>query len=258
MNLRSFAFAILLSLFSTTLLADDLTSRQTQEIDSYISKLINAEDDELYDLANTIRFSGLSDKRLFEKVAEILKKKHQQLLEIKKPDDQSVNQVKILIMALASSGNSEYWVTLNSILEASSNRNVRNRAHESMKNISFYQKRNTIMQNYDSLLENQSLQTKRTLNLLQSDDRKMSRYGAEDIHRIGSTDASVLEWMAAQLELQAHHAENKLHVDMLAWYCKALAKVDKEKYSPLLNKIIKDKSIHSKIRKHAKKALKAN
>ncbi|MGB0495923.1 MAG: hypothetical protein ACPGJI_06175, partial [Kangiellaceae bacterium] len=133
-----------------------------------------------------------------------------------------------------------------------------NRAKHLLRKVSFYNKKNNLMNNFDDHPEGQSLQSTRLLNLLKSNDLIMSRFAAEEIVRARSADDVVQEWIANRLKEQVRNDGSDLQIDTLAWYCKVLGTVNRDKYLDFLTEIAKDRSIDSKIRRHTKKILKDN
>ncbi len=257
LNLQSNILLIVLFIFSAPAFSTDLQGQLDAEVNQFITELEQAEGSDLVDISNRITSSGLSDKRLFDNVKNIILTKHIDIMSKSKNEELVIRQVVALLRTLASSGNYEYSSTLERLVLESSNRSIRNRAKHVMNKIGFYQQRNQLMQNLEGHSNSQSLHTTRILNLLESDDLIMNRFAAEEIFRAGSAAPVVQEWIATRLKRDLHNAESKLHIDTLAWYCKVLGLVNKPKYSGFLKEIVKDKSVDSKIRKHTKKILKS-
>lgn len=228
-----------------------------QEIDQYIQKIENTTGKELADIGNRIEGSGLSDERLFGTIKELLLQKHQEQVADTTKDKVLIHQTVTLLRTLASSGDYQYISTAQQILEESKNRAIRNRAKHVTKKFGFYSARNSIMQNMSSHQDGQSLHSTRLLNLLNDSNFVMRRYAAEVIVRQKYAEPIVQETVARQLEEKINLGGTKLEIDTLAWYCKVLGTVNKEKYFDMLTAISKDKSISSKIRRHTKKVLKS-
>lgn len=257
MTLRAAFLLMIFFIFPLSTFAVETDKQLQQEIDQYIQELNNAKGNELADVGNRLEGSGLSDERLFGTVKTLLVEKHQQQMTGSNKDKVVIHQVVTLLRTLASSGDYQYIQTLQRILEESDNRAIRNRAKHVTKKIGFYSSRNTIMQNMSTHRDNQSLHSTRLMNLLNNDNYIMRRYAAEVIVRQKSAEPVVQELIAKQLEENLHLNNTKLKIDTLAWYCKALGTVNKEKYFDMLTSISTDKSISSKIRKHTKKILKS-
>ncbi len=237
--------------------SEDMQVLLQQELDAYIEEINSADDGNLAAVGSRITSSGLSDKRLFDNVQAILISKHEAQLTTAKKDDVVINEVVVLLRTIASSGDAAYMSTLDRILQESKNRAIRNRAKHMMGKVGFYNERNQLMQNMETHAEGQSLHSTRILNLLKSDNLIMSRFAAEELVRQGSAEPVVQEWIADRLQQDVRLDSSKLKIDTLAWYCKVLGTVNKEKYYDFLTEIANDRSIHSKIRKHTKKILKS-
>jgi len=255
MTRRSIIFSIFLLIFSSSSFSQDWAKQLKQERDAYIETLNSATGYQLAKHADKITSSGLSDKLLFDSVKTVLLQKHEQQMTTAPKDDLVVHQVVTLLRTLASAGKSDYISILNRILRESSNRAIRNRAKHVMKKIGFYHDRNQIMQNLDTHSARQSLHTTRSFNLLKSDDLIMSRFAAEEIVRANKAAPIIQEWLADRLKQQSRQTNDKLHADTLAWYCKVLGTVNMSKYQGFIRELSKDRSVHSQIRKHARKIL---
>jgi hypothetical protein len=257
MNLRKillFLGALLIPIFTH---AESLETLLQQELDGYIQLLNDAEGEALADAANQITSSGLSDQRLFDTVKHKLISKHQEQMADTSKNKVIVHQVVTMLRTLASSGDSQYYPTLDNIQQESKNRAIRNRAKHVKNKISFYHDRNRLMQDMQNHIAGQSLHSTRLLNLLNNSSLVMNRFAAEEIVRKGSAEPVIQDWIYDRLQKQIHQPKDKLHIDTLAWYCKVLGTVNKEKYTEFLTDITKDKTINAKIRKHAKKILKS-
>ncbi|MGH1372269.1 MAG: hypothetical protein ACRBBW_09560 [Cellvibrionaceae bacterium] len=206
------------------------------------------------DLGNRLEGSGLNDERLFLTVKTLLLEKHQRQMAGAKKDKVLIHQIVTLLRTLASSGDYQYIQKLQKILEESDNRN---RAKHVTQKIGFYLSRNQIMQDMSAHQDGQSLHSTRLLNLLNDNNYIMKRYAAEVIVRQKAAEPVVQELIASQLEEKVRQGGTKLEIDTLAWYCKVLGTVNKEKYRGMLVSISTDKSISSKIRRHTKKILKS-
>jgi len=257
MKIKATLLLLLTMLFPITGFSADMQSLLQQELDGYITELKNANNGGLADVGSRITSSGLSDKRLFDNVRDVLLSKHQAQLTRERSNKVVINEVVVLLRTLTSSGDASYMSIVNQILEESSNRAIRNRAKHMQKKIGFYNDRNRVMQDMSSHVEGQSLHTTRLLNLLKSDNLIMSRFGAEEIVRQGSADPVIQEWVANRLQEKVRKGGDKLQIDTLAWYCKVLGTVNKPKYFDFLTGIAEDKEVASKIRRHAKKILKS-
>ncbi|AWF82903.1 hypothetical protein BTJ40_19920 [Microbulbifer sp. A4B17] len=246
-------FIILLS--PITALAKDIQPLLNQEVDNYVAELKGENNSDLSKVANRITGAGLSDERLFDVVEQVLLEKHQANMTFAQRDDQVISQIVNLLRTLSSSGNTKYSSTISKIMRESGNRAIRNRAKHVLTKFSFYQKRNALMQNMDGHIDTNSLHTTRLLNLLNSNDMIMQRFAAEEVVRDGTAEVAIQEWFYKAIEKDVRQPVDKLHIDTLAWYCKALGTVNKNEYKEFLSSIANDRNVHRKIRRHVKKIL---
>ncbi|WP_444882957.1 hypothetical protein [Microbulbifer sp. PSTR4-B] len=236
-------------------LAKDIQSLLNQEIDSFIAELKGEDNFVLTKTANRITGSGLSDERLFDAAEQVLLEKHQANMTVAQRDEKVISEIVNLLRTLSSSGNTKYSPTINKIMRESGNRAIRNRAKHVLTKFSFYQKRNALMQNMEGHVATNSLHTTRLLNLLNSNDMIMQRFAAEEVVRDGAAETVIQEWFYRAVEKDVRQPVDKLHIDTLAWYCKALGTVNKSEYKEFLSSIADDRNVHRKIRRHVKKIL---
>jgi hypothetical protein len=233
----------------------NLNRLQALEIDLFMEEITSSDHNKVTQTANKISASGLGDRRLFDVIEKVLLDYHKKQMS-ESEDESLVPPMIALIRAMASSGDFRYTPTLQRILDESKSRATRNRSKHVITKISWYSQRNRVMQDMKNHRPERSLQSTRFINLLTHHDLIFRRYAAEEINRLGGADEAVLELMAADLQQGVHEDKGKLHIDVMAWYCRTLGKVAKLEYQDLIDKLIEDKSVHKKVRRHCKKALK--
>ncbi|MBQ0712027.1 MAG: hypothetical protein KBT53_03610 [Porticoccus sp.] len=252
----SYRLIILLATLLTPLvgLGEDVDQLLTAEIDQYISGLQSDNINTVEITANKISASGLSDSRLFVEVEQAIDKYHKKQM-ITPKDEAWVPVMTSLLRALGSSGDNKYISVLNRIVDESSSRGTRNRAVRAATKVSWYAKRNRIMQDMKNHQPGTSLITTRYLNLFTYSDQIMNRYAAEEIYRLDEADEILLGKVMSDLNKGATQDLGGHHADVMAWYCRVLGKLAKDKYGEDIQRLIDNKSVHKKIRKHCRKEL---
>ena len=246
--------AIIWLMISTCAWANNIESQVNAEINNYIRGLQSSSLTEITRTADQISASGLSDKRLYNAVQSTLMEKHNQ--QLKTPKDKALIPVVIsLLRALASSGSYNYQPAINQVLNESESRASRNRAKHVLTKISWYAKRNKIMQDMSHHESSQSVISSRYLNMLNHADMNMNRYAAEELYRLGSAEDVVVQRMWSAMQSGTKLEKGKLHTDVMAWYCRAIVKLAKNDYQERIEELVNGTSVHKKIRKHCRKEL---
>ena len=244
-------------LFTSNAFAGDseLEQKIQAEVDTYISALQAQDLQTVTQAAHLVSASGLSDKRLFSTVEKTLRRYH--LKQTSTPGDSSLVPVVIaLIRALAASGEPSHSDFLYQIQTESQSRAARNRAKHVISKVSWYRYRNDVMQDTSAHKPSQSIRSTRFLNLLTHPDKKLNRYGAEELYRLGSAESVVLDQMMSTLGTGAYQDPGGYHIDAMAWYCRTLIKIDYSSYKAQIDAIAKDRKVPKKIRRHCGKEIK--
>lgn len=231
--------------------SDNLKTRLQNELDGFYKAIQENTGSSLIVTADKISGAGLDDDKLFKLVDKKLNELLKQHLATPKNNEISL-QINALLRSYVSSGKKESLIWADRLLNESKSRGVRNRALRIKNKLSWYQQRNAIMQNPEYYAPSQELMTHRFLNLLNSEDLPLARWGAEEIGRNGGSEAVVFDHMRAYVDSNARKTLTNLELDLIAWYCKTLKKFDLEKSKALLQGLSGDKSVHKKIRKYAR------
>lgn len=234
--------------------SDMIADQLEFEIDGYIHELQSKNLSMVSTAADKVSASGLSDKRLFEEVQKVLLEVHQRQLQT--PSDKSLSPPVIsLLRALASSGDFHYTAAINRLRHESKSRSARNRAKHVLGKMSWYSQRNKIMQDMSTHRKAQSLLSTRYLNMLNYSDLNMNRYAAEELYRLGAAEGVVTDQIWSDFQKGVREDKGKLHVDVMAWYCRVSVKLARESYRAEIEQLIDDKSVNAKIRRHCEKEL---
>lgn len=225
---------------------------RSAEIDSLMAQLSSSSSIERINAAKIITRSGLTDDRLYAKVAIMLKKGY-----AAGADHDHVDEMSWLCKALAASGNTKYRPLLEEVAANAPSDKLRRYAEQSEGLIEEYAKRSQVLNDTGGWDKSLSAEENRLLNMLGSDDLKLRRDAAKMIVRRGKTDPKVFDAAADSLTGMAKDIRNEsLYIDTMAWLCKALAASGDSKYIAAL-KEVQAASDNSKLNSYVSKALNA-
>lgn len=252
LKILAFLLSAFLSVYSY---AQSIEQQVQEEISGYIEGLQSSNILTVTNAAAQIHASGLSDKTLSNALEHKLKEYHANQLENRKDKD-LVIAMKALMRAYTSSAGDKSYLLLDQIQNESKQRKSRNLAKHLKTKISWYKTRNQIMQDMSNHKAGQSLLTTRYLNLLSQETPYLKRYAAEEINRTGSAEKPITDLMLSELKVEIYQDPQGIKIDQLAWFCRTLTKITKNQYRDDIQQIVDDKSVHKKIRRHCRKALK--
>lgn len=232
---------------------NDLQSRLQAELDTYKQEIETLSGEPLIKSADLITGSGLSDPALYavvEAKTKALISEH----EAKPRDNVVEEELNAMIRALGSMSKNSRDLIIG-LVESSSSRGIRNRAHRLHPKLDWFAQRNTVMQKTDTYQPGQDLMTHRYLNLLADSDYTFGRWALEELDRRGGGEPIVYKKMGEILAQEKSEIKNAVHLDYLAWICKVLARYDATNSAELLKSIQndpnKDKNM-KKLKKYAK------
>lgn len=231
---------------------NDLPARLQTEINTFKTEIETLRGQQLIDSADRLTGTGLSDPALYI----IVDAKTKSLIEehTAKPKDKLVaEELNSMIRALGSMSTKSRDLIIG-LVESSSSRGIRNRAHRLHPKLDWFAQRNLIMQKPDFYQPGQDLMTHRYLNLLASDDASMGRWALEELDRRGGSEPIVYAKMREILSQQKSNIKNNIHLDYLAWICKLLSRYDSANSADLLKSIQNDPSNDKNIKKLKKYA----
>ncbi|MCD6525654.1 MAG: hypothetical protein J7K75_01510 [Desulfuromonas sp.] len=203
--------------------------------------------------AKNITTSGIQDPQLFATINQQLRQRFNR----RQTEKHYVDEMAWLCKALASSGNSDYAVTLKTIARLSESYKLRKYARQSLELIPDYAQQNQIINRSARGYLSLNTQEVRWANMIQSDNVKLKRDGAKKIIRAGTLNEELFDIINA--ELMANYIINTAddeHIDTMAWLCKALAASGLTKYRTSLSEIYQTTD-NTKLKEHAEKALNA-
>ncbi len=246
------AFFLMLCCVCTQAATSDLPARLQAEIDNFKTEIESLRGQQLIGSADRLTGAGISDPSLYTVVETKTKSLINEHAE--KPKDKLVaEELNAMIRALGSMSTKSRDLIIG-LVEGSSSRGIRNRAHRLHPKLDWFASRNVIMQKPDFYQPGQDLMTHRYLNLLASDDASMGRWGLEELDRHGGAEPVVYEKMREILSQQKNTIKNDIHLDYLAWICKLLSKYDAANSAELLKSIQNDPTDDKNVRKLKKYA----
>lgn len=232
---------------------NDLAARLQAEIATFKNDIATQRGDRLIDTADLLTGAGLSDAQLYS----VVEAKTKELIaehEAKPRDKIVAEELNAMIRALGSMNPASKDIIVN-LVESSSSRGIRNRAHRLHPKLSWFAHRNMIMQKTDFYLPGQDLMAHRYINLLVDADYNYGRWAMEELDRRGGAEPVVYRKMAEILEQQKENIKSPAHLDYLAWITKILARYDSANSAELLKSIKNDPrkdKFFQKLKKYAK------
>jgi len=225
----------------------DLQSRLQLELDTYKQEIETLRGQSLIKSADLITGSGLSDPALYA----VVEAKTKSLItehEAKPKDDVVAEELNAMIRALGSMSKDSRDLIIG-LVESSSSRGIRNRAHRLHPKLDWFAQRNAIMQKADTYQPGQDLMTHRYLNLLADSDYTFGRWALEELDRRGGAEPIVYKKMGEILARDKSAIKNAVHLDYLAWICKLLSRYDATNSAELLKSIQNDPSSDKNFKK---------
>ncbi len=92
--------------------------------------------------------------------------------------------------------------------------------------------------------------------ILSTADSVKARHLGQRYFNIGLYDPEALDIMAQKIWQHKHTADGHL-LDGISWYCKVIGKSENGRYAKLLNNVVSDKTVPSKLRRHCKSPAKS-
>ncbi len=246
---------------------------RSEEINKYLTMLQSKSITQRVTAAKLITRSGLSDKTLFDFINKDLLNRYQPNVPDKpvsydmEEDDEwmvsgqsdadklHIDEMAWLCKALASSGLPEYKETLEIIVYTTTNQKLKQYARQSIRLVDEYTERNAIMANGNNSIQGLSPAKTRLINMLKSDNYSLKRDAAKMLIRSGESD-EVLYGVVNEELLKSHRLKtgDNLHIDAMAWMCKALGSSGMSKYRETLQEII-ETTKNTKLKTYAKQNL---
>lgn len=200
-------------------------------------------------LINELEWSGISDTRIYDLAEAVL------LANYKSTDSEMIEQNSWLAKALSQSGQPKYRATLDKVLKSkkSPEKLVRH-AKKARTRLEEFRIWNPIIAKDVHKAPAGKLNEKRAQNMLSSDNPVMLRLGAKRVYYKYFDDTGLLEIVKSRLLNDFNMATDGVHIDAVAWLCKALGRSGKLEYRSALETVT-EKASNKKISRYAAKSL---
>lgn len=223
------------------------------EVDRFLEDLGSPSPVRRIEAAKRVTQSGLTDRRLFDRVDGELREGYLRA----RGNDLLVDEMSWFCKALASSGVADYKPTLVEVAERAPDPKLRRYAEQSLALVEAYARRNRVMAEGTAAHADLSPEVGRLIGMLGSGDPALQRDAAKTVTRAGYGEPPLYAAVAEALRTgAAADLSDRVRVDAMAWLCKALATSGRGEYRPLLESLARD-AANEKLRRHASEALAA-
>lgn len=220
-----------------------------EQIDHYLEVLARGGNDQKIQMLKGLQWSGISDPRLFDPVAEQVESRY---LEgnLNKPEIQLIAHQ---IRALGYSGNDKYNDLLRRVESDAADKRFRKHAKKALIELDQFSLWNMKIRIADAPTEGKSVEIATYMKMLSVDDPAVQRLGARAIYAQRLNDPDLINVAAQQLEdMYNRPGLDKTGQDTAAWLCKAIGQSGNFDHVDLLSRVAAE-SQYKKVRKHAQK-----
>ena len=246
MKLPGLSGLLLLMLINFQVYAFDTVDEQ---IDHYLSIFENGSYEASTQMLERLQWSGLSDPRLFDKIAEGPESEYLR----KDLGKKTVGVFAYQVRALGYSGNEKYRQLLVQIEKSAGSSKLRKHARKALTEMGQHGRWNRLIAETDLDVSGKSVEVATYMKMLSTDDIPLQRMAARAIFHEKRNDPDLLALMAAELDASyLKEGLDKVQTDTLAWFCKALGENDYPQYKDLLIEVVAN-SPYSNVKRHARK-----
>ncbi|MCP4331979.1 MAG: hypothetical protein GY785_04940 [Gammaproteobacteria bacterium] len=245
MNRIKHAAWVLLLLLAGQVLAYD---NKEQMIDDKLTILDNAGFTTKVEMLKRLQWSGLSDVRLFDQIAELPASKYQRSM-----NNDERGLAAHSLRALGFSGNPKYQDLLKDIKAKASSNTLKRHARSGLADLERHQRWNELLAQSDFSVNGKSYEVATYMKMLSINDFSVQKLAARATFHERRLDSDLLKMIADNLK--ASYLRDELDgeaQDTMAWFCKALGQNAIVQYHELLSEVAAN-SPHSKIKKYARK-----
>jgi hypothetical protein len=222
--------------------------QELQDLIKIYSQASTAE--QIQNIRSTIRFSGITDTRLFDIAEKNMLERHTSKASV------DTGYVAWVVQMLAFSGHEKYVPSIQKVIQESPAKNVRRHAQRSLEVRPSYKKWNQIISANLDTVPASGLKKARTINMLKSEDPELVRAAASIVDDFFLFDVVVTD-IAEQRLLELYKKGETYggeYAEASAWLCKVLGKSGNIKYKGIL--VTLSTSSSPNIARYAKRALK--
>jgi hypothetical protein len=220
-----------------------------EQIDHYLDVLANDSDPNKIEMLERLQWSGLTDPRLFDKIAEGPEKEYLR-------DDLNRSSIGVLshqIRALGYSGNEKYRNILEEIKKSAVSNKLKKHAKKALVDLNKFKGWNNLIAASNLSVSGKSVEVTTYMKMLNVDDVFVQRLAARATFHEKQQDPDLLALIAEKLK--ASYLQSGLDgeaQDTTAWYCKALGENGFRDYGDLLSDVVKN-TPYKKVKRHASK-----
>jgi hypothetical protein len=237
--MRVGSFALLRCLFgmmaSLWLAAASLASQDdlNRELDGLIEDFTNKKTPINELINNSIKWSGISDARLFDAIEKELLASYS-----KDTSFDGVQRNSWLVQALAFSGQPKYRTTIETVMNSSKSQKLRQHAESSLKVQPDFAQWSPVIAKGLADVPPERIGKQRTINMLTAADPELSRAGASFVLSKYLHDPEMIELTKQQLIARYKQASRDLEAaEAAAWMCKVLGETGNKEFIPLLQEV---------------------
>lgn len=172
-------------------------------------------------------------------------------------DKNHIDQMAWYCKALASSGNTKYLKSVQTVAQDANDSKLQYYAKQSVDLFPFHEKRNRTLSGSSRYLDQgYDANSAQLAVLLQSEDILLKRDAVKKIMRADFADPRLFDLVDRELLLclNSDNANDKIYIDTMSWMCKALAVSGDRKYITTLQKVESD-TVDLKLQRYAEQAL---
>ncbi len=221
------------------------------DIDDMIETIESGTSNQRIQLARSLEFSGIVDKRLFDAINKLILAEYANV----GTDTHMIEELSWLCKGLATSGLPEYKSTFEQLLASELPSKLKRHVQKSSASIDNWALWNPYLSSTKYAAEGRSELDAKHMSMIHSGAPVLQKQAAGAVIKKPTRDAAVYDAMAEELDKGAAiNPTDKYHVDAMGWLCRALGSSHQAKYKELLEKV-RDTSPNSKIQRHATNAL---
>ena len=242
----SFVMAVAISLLFTL---TAICLAENSDVQQYLNRLASNKFEVKILAAKEITTSGITDPVLFDKIEKLLLFDYNR----KASQNEEIDLMSWYCKDLASSGLQKYKKTVDFIANNSYNIKLGHHAKQSLGLFPIYANNNREMNKLVDIASSK-LDKKNTkfMSMLRSRENKLKSDAAKMIVKTINTDKVVFNEVESQL--LRNYETNRAPIDLMAWYCKALASSGLSQYKQSVETVFNNTKSR-KLKKYAKQSL---
>jgi hypothetical protein len=188
----------------------------------------------IHDLINnSIKWSGISDARLFDAIEAELLANYQ-----KDTGFDAVQRNAWLVQALAFSGQAKYRATIEAVQKNTKSGNLRKHAESSLRVQPDFARWSPVIASGLADVPPDRIPKQRVINMLTAADAKLARAGTSLVLTQYLQDPEMIELTKQQLITRHKHADaDPATAEAAAWMCRVLGETGNKEFIPLLEEV---------------------